>query len=84
MKPEQISQIVNGSTDMLDEISRQEVYRRLQDKSLTVVDVLPRAAYLGGHIPRAINLPLAEVSSRAQEVLPRRDAEMAVYCASAT
>ncbi len=67
-----------------DDISREEIYRRLRDPSLVVVDVLPNQAYASGHIPGAMNLPLAEVSVRAPELLPDRAAEMAVYCASFT
>jgi len=67
-----------------DEISREELYRRLGDPSLVVVDVLPKEAYNGGHIPGAINLPLAEFAARAQEVLPSRTSEISVYCASFT
>ena len=66
------------------EISRQELYSRLGDRSLRIVDVLPPEAYIGGHIPGAINLPVAEVDSRASEVLPHRYAEIAVYCGSVT
>jgi rhodanese-related sulfurtransferase len=67
-----------------DGISREELHRRLSEASLVVVDVLPKEAYNGGHIPGAINLPLAELGARADEVLPDRTAEIAVYCASFT
>jgi rhodanese-related sulfurtransferase len=81
---EQTLQSVSQPANDLVEVSRQELQQRLGDKSLTVVDVLPREAYVSSHIPGAISLPLAEVSSRAGEVIPDRDAEIAVYCASAT
>jgi rhodanese-related sulfurtransferase len=67
-----------------DEISRDELHRRLGDASLIVVDVLPNEAYNAEHIAGAINLPLAELAARALEVLPNRAAEIAVYCASFT
>ena len=66
-----------------DEISREELYRRLGDPSLMVVDVLPQEAYKNGHLPRALNLPLAEVAQKARGLLPNH-AEIAVYCASFT
>jgi rhodanese-related sulfurtransferase len=81
---EQSLQIVNQPADDVVEISRQELQRRLRDKSLVAVDVLPKEAYLSGHIPGAISLPLAEVSNRAHEVIPDRNAAIAVYCASPT
>ena len=48
-----------------DEISCEELYRRLDGASLVVVDVLPKEAYNEGHIPGAINLPLAELAAHA-------------------
>jgi len=81
---EQTAQTANRPADDFIEISQQELYHRLKDRSLIIVDVLPREAYLSGHIPGAISLPLADVNSRAREVIPNRDAEIAVYCASAT
>jgi rhodanese-related sulfurtransferase len=67
-----------------DEISRDELYRRLGNASLVVIDVLPKESYNKEHIPGAINLPLAELAVRAPNVLPDRAAEIAVYCASFT
>jgi rhodanese-related sulfurtransferase len=67
-----------------DEISREELRQRLAAASMIVVDVLPSETYNAGHIPGAINLPLAELAVRAQEVLPDRTGEIAVYCASFT
>lgn len=65
-------------------ISREEIERRLRDPALAIVDVLPRESYAAAHIPGARSLPLAEVSSRAPEVLPDRSQEIAVYCAGPT
>jgi rhodanese-related sulfurtransferase len=66
------------------EISREELYRRLGDPSLVVVDVLPKEGFNGGHIPGATNVPLAELAARAPQILPTRTSEIAVYCASFT
>jgi len=84
MTYEQNSQIVNGAAVEYDAISRDEIQRHLRDHSIVVVDVLPRVAYEGGHIPGAINLPLAELSSHASEAIPDSNAEIVVYCASFT
>jgi rhodanese-related sulfurtransferase len=70
--------------ELPDEISREELHRRLDDPLLAVVDVLPKEAYNSGHIPGAINLALAELAVRAPKVLPNRTIEIAVYCASFT
>jgi rhodanese-related sulfurtransferase len=70
--------------DPAGDISREELYRRRGDASLVVLDVLPNEAYSAEHIPGAINLPLAELAARASNVLPDRNSEIAVYCASFT
>jgi rhodanese-related sulfurtransferase len=72
-----------GSADRA-EISRDEIRRRLHDPTLHVVDVLASEAYQAGHIPGAVNLPLADLPERAADVLPDRAAEIAVYCAGPT
>lgn len=72
------------SSPHIPEISREELRRRLYDSSLILVDVLPNDAYAAGHIPGALSLPLAEIPTRAREVLPNRAAEIAVYCAKFT
>lgn len=68
----------------LADISREEILDRLNDPTLTIVDVLPASAYETGHIPGAINLPVAEVEERAATLLPDPAAEIAVYCAKFT
>ena len=73
----------SNSSD-LPEISREEIRRRLHDSSLTIVDVLPQASYVEAHIPRAINIPLEQVPTRARELLPDLAADIAVYCAKFT
>lgn len=66
------------------EISRGEIERRLGDRAMLLVDVLPRELYAAEHIPGAINLPLAEVRARASEVMPDRGADIITYCAKFT
>jgi rhodanese-related sulfurtransferase len=68
----------------IPEITREEIERRLHDPSLIVVDVLPSETYAAGHIPGTLSLPLTEITTRARNVLPNRDAEIAVYCAKFT
>lgn len=61
-------------------IDREEILSRLNDPLLVIVDVLDPALYAVGHIPGARNLPLQDFSERAAEVLPERNAEIALYC----
>ena len=70
--------------ELIDGIPCEELYQRLHDPSLRVVDVLPKEVYDAGHVPGAINLPLAELALRAPEALPNRSIEVAVSCASFT
>jgi hypothetical protein len=46
--------------------------------------VLPREVFGAGHIPGALNLPLTELEQLAPRMLPRRDADIAAYCAKFT
>lgn len=69
---------------MVDHIERSEIVARRGDPAFVLVDVLPRASYEEGHLPGALNLPVAEIETRAGEVLPDRAADIAVYCASDT
>lgn len=61
-----------------------ELERGLGDPSLVVVDVMPATRFHAGHVPGARSLPLEEVEARAAQVLPDRDAELAVICADET
>jgi rhodanese-related sulfurtransferase len=66
------------------QISRDEISRRLDDPSLTIVDVLPASSYAETHIPRAINLPLEDIREHARDLLPKFNAEIVVYCGKFT
>lgn len=66
------------------QISRDELLRRLRDPSLTIVDVLPGSSYADAHIPGAINLPLEDLPESARDLLPKFNAEIAVYCGQFT
>ena len=66
-------------------ISRDELKLKLerQDKFL-LVETLPRTAYQHAHLPGAINLPPDQVTKLATTLLPDKQAEIIVYCASPT
>ena len=65
-------------------ISREEIFARLQDPALWLVNVMPKETFATGHIPRSINLPVAEIEKCARQVLPDMTREIAVYCAGPT
>ncbi len=78
------SELTGANSSDAHEISRDELQRRLNDSSLTILDVLPQASYVEAHIPHAINIPLEQISTRARELLPDLGADIAVYCAKFT
>jgi rhodanese-related sulfurtransferase len=49
-----------------------------------LVEILPEEHFTSGHLPRALNLPLPEVPTRARELLPDRSVPIVVYCAGPT
>lgn len=61
-----------------DEVSRDELLRRVRAGEVTVVDVRPREEYTAGHIPGALSIPLEELRQRLAE-LPA-DQEVVAYC----
>jgi len=66
-------------------ISRQELKGKLDRREgFILVETLPRAAYEHAHLPTAINLPPDQVEELAPRLLPDKNSEIVVYCASPT
>ena len=64
-------------------ITLDELRARLEGGApLTLVEALPPMYYEAEHLPGAINIPHDEVDELAPRLLPDRDAEIVVYCAS--
>src|SRR6185437_1616680 len=61
-------------------ISREELKAGIDAGTVTVVDALGGDYYAKQHLPGAVALVPAEVSSRAASVLPDRDAAIVTYC----
>ena len=61
-----------------DAVDTDELLRRLGAGDIVVLDVRPQTEYAAGHLPGAVNIPLAELADRLTE-LPR-DAEIVAYC----
>ena len=64
------------------QISQQEAVKMMQEMETVIVDVRTPEEYAEGHIPLAVNLPLSDVVSRSETVLPDKDACLLVYCRS--
>ena len=70
---------------MIKTISRDELKEKIDRKdNFVLVETLPKIAYEHAHLPGAINLPLSEVSVLAPKLLPDKNADIVVYCASLT
>jgi rhodanese-related sulfurtransferase len=64
--------------DELEPISRAELLDRLRCGSATVLDVRPEDEFQQGHLPGALNIPLAQLERRLAELPP--DREVVAYC----
>jgi rhodanese-related sulfurtransferase/DNA-binding HxlR family transcriptional regulator len=62
--------------DALEPVSRDDLVARLRD--VTVLDVRPEDEFALGHLPGAINIPLAELERRLGELPKSR--EVIAYC----
>jgi len=64
--------------DELEPVSRDELVDRLRSGAATVLDVRPEDEFQRGHVPGALNIPLAQLERRLAE-LPA-DREVVAYC----
>ena len=64
--------------DALEAVSRDDLLSRLHDGLVAVLDVRPEDEFAVGHLPGALNIPLAELERRLSE-LPA-DKEVVAYC----
>lgn len=65
-------------------ISREEILARLQDRALALVSVMPADSFKTGHIPGSLNLPIADIQTKARQLLSNLHQEIAIYCAGPT
>jgi 3-mercaptopyruvate sulfurtransferase SseA len=64
--------------DEFEPVSRQELLDRLRCGSATVLDVRPEVEFKMGHLPSALNIPLAQLEQRLAELPTNR--EIVAYC----
>jgi len=68
---------------MSNTITRNEILQRIKNNlPMTIIEALPPQYFEDGHLPGAINLPHDQVQSRAEAMLPDKDAFIVVYCAN--
>lgn len=64
--------------DALEPVAFEQLRERLADGLVTLIDVRPADEFADGHVPGAVNVPLAELESRWAD-LPR-EIEVVAYC----
>lgn len=67
--------------DNLEPVSRAELFERMRDGLVTVLDVRPADEFAAGHLPGAMNIPLAQLETRLAEIDPNQD--VVAYCRGA-
>lgn len=80
----EVDSIVRGyfdRRDSLEPITREELSDRLRDGTVTVLDVRPADEFALGHIPGAVNVPLAELDASLTTLDRQRD--VVAYCRGA-
>jgi rhodanese-related sulfurtransferase len=65
-------------------VTLDEMRSLVRDPAVTILDVLSPSGYAGAHLPRAINIPVAELRERAPVELPDRSRRIVAYCGSST
>jgi rhodanese-related sulfurtransferase/DNA-binding MarR family transcriptional regulator len=77
----EIARVMAGyfhARDEFDPVSRQELLDRLRCGAAAVLDVRPEDEFDMGHLPSALNIPLAQLERRLAELPPNR--EIVAYC----
>jgi rhodanese-related sulfurtransferase len=80
----EVERVVAGyfhERDSFEPVSRQALLERLRDGSAMVLDVRPEDEFALGHLPGAVNIPLADLDRRLAELSP--DQEIVAYCRGA-
>jgi len=64
--------------DDLEPVARTELLERVRDGLVTVLDVRPPEEYAAGHVPGALNIPLADLEDHLEEL--DQEHEVIAYC----
>jgi len=77
----EIKKVVNDfreEKNLLKPINIDELLKRLNSRNVMLLDVRPKQEYNNGHIPKAINIPPDELSSRLKKL--SKSKEYIAYC----
>ncbi|MCP4936208.1 MAG: metalloregulator ArsR/SmtB family transcription factor [bacterium] len=75
---QQVVGVYYNARDHLEPISREELMARLNEGSVSVLDVRPKDEYAAGHVPGAINITSGELEKRLEDLPEGR--EVIAYC----
>src|SRR5262249_6692704 len=75
---ERAARLYLGDVAALEPVAPDELFRRLHDGQVLVLDVRPEAEYAAGHIPGAVSVPHDQLAARLAE-LPEK-ADIIAYC----
>ncbi len=64
------------------QISQDTAKEMMDNQDVIILDVREQYEYDAGHIENSVLLPLSEIATRAEEVLPNKEAIILVYCRS--
>lgn len=67
-----------AARDGLEPVTREALLARTRDGRVTVLDVRPADEFAAGHLPGAVNIPLAALEARLAELDPAQ--EIVAYC----
>jgi rhodanese-related sulfurtransferase/DNA-binding MarR family transcriptional regulator len=65
---EQAARSYLGDVAALEPVAQDELFRRLREGQVLVLDVRPEAEYAAGHIPGAVNVPHDQLAARLAEL----------------
>lgn len=80
----EVDRILRGyfaDRDSMEPVSREELLARSRAGLVTVLDVRPADEFALGHVPGAVNIPLAELKGRLADLDPAL--EIVAYCRGA-
>lgn len=64
--------------DDMEPVSRKELLKRLKEESVVLLDVRPEDEFALGHLPGAVNIPLAQLERKLASLPKTR--EIVAYC----
>jgi len=62
----------------LEPISAEELWKKLENDEVTLIDVRPKEEFTSGHLPNAISIPLNSIKAKSAEL--STDKEIVAYC----